>query len=217
MYRRGTEEGFRAAIAPLAKALVLEPEYVDALIMQGSVYSGLWSFGYEQDEENLRRAEQLARKALEIDDRNPGGHRLLGDLHLINYDLEAAEVEFELAIERGSLQPGVHTQLGVLRVALGDVEGGLRLLDEAISLDPLGFMWLVSAGHAHARVGHREHAVSLLKRAIEVVPNNPQARWVLAQTYYEMGQEAEALGALIAVGFPPETEKRFEKPTGNAA
>jgi tetratricopeptide (TPR) repeat protein len=214
LYRRGTEQAFRAAIAPLEQAIAMEPDYVDALIMLGFVYSGLWSFGYEFDEDHLRRAERLARSALEIDDRNPGGHRLLGDLHLIQYDLSAAEAELQLAIERGPRQPGVHTQLGALRIALGDVEDGLRLVDEAVSLDPLGFMWLISGGHAHARVGRPEHAVSLLKRAIEVVPSNPQARWSLAQTYYEMGQEAEALGALIAVGFPPEAEGAIREAYG---
>ena len=78
---------------------------------------------------------------------------------------------------------GVHSQLGVLHVALGDVEGGLRLIDEAVSLDPLGFYSLFTAGYSHARVGHPERAVPFLKRAIEVVPNYPFPRRTLAEAY----------------------------------
>ena len=69
---RGTEEALRAAIAPLEKALALDPEYVDALNELGYVYANQWGLGYDYDEDILRRAEQLARRSLELEDRNPG-------------------------------------------------------------------------------------------------------------------------------------------------
>jgi TolB-like protein/class 3 adenylate cyclase len=213
-YSQGTEEGIRAAIPPLEKALVLDPEYVDALTTLGFLYSGLRRLSYEFGEDNLRRAEQVARRALEIDDGNPSAHVILGTVHEYNYDLRAAEAEFRLAIERGPSNARVHTELGILRVALGDVEGGLRLLDQAVSLDPLRFYGLAVAGYTHARVGDKERAVRLLENAVEVEPGNPGGWTSLAQAYDRAAQEALALEALIRMGFPQGTEGEIRRAYG---
>jgi adenylate cyclase len=204
-YTGGIEAAMRAAIPSLEEALTSDPEYVDAIVTLGFLYAGLWRLGYDFDEDNLLRAEQLARRALEIDDRNSSAHGLLGTVHEFTYDVSAAEAEYQRAIERGPANARAHTSLGIVRVALGDVEGGLRLMEESVSLDPFRFMGLAVAGWTHARVGNKERAVRLLKRASEVLPGNPVAMGLLAGAYDELGQEAEAFEALIRSGFPPET------------
>jgi TolB-like protein/class 3 adenylate cyclase/Tfp pilus assembly protein PilF len=204
-YTGGIEEAMRAAIPSLEEALTSDPEYVDAIVTLGFLYAGLWRLAYDFDEDNLLRAEQLARRALEIDDRNSSAHALLGTVHEFTYDVSAAEAEYQRAIERGPANARAHTSLGIVRVALGDVEGGLRLMEESVSLDPFRFMGLGVAGWTHARVGNKERAVRLLKRASEVLPGNPVAMQLLAGAYDELGQEAEAFEALIRSGFPPET------------
>ena len=87
-------------------------------------------------------------------------------------------------------------------------------MEEAVSIDPFRFMGLGVAGHTHARVGDKERAVRLLKRAIEVVPSNPVGPNMLADTYDRLGQEALALEALIGMGFPPETEGAIRRAYG---
>ncbi len=211
-YEKGTEKMMRAAIAPLQKALTLDPEYVDALVTLGFLYVGLRRFGYELDEDNLRRAEQLATRALEIDSRNPAAHVVLGAVHEFSYEPRAAVAEYELAIERDPRNAQVHALLGSVRIALGDVEGGLELMDKAVSLDPLRFWGLALAGWAHVRVGDPEHAVRLLKRAAEVEPSLPML--VLADAYTVLGQEAEAFDAMIRVGLPPETKRTLRSAYG---
>ena len=117
-------------------------------------------------------------------------------------------------MERGPRSAEVHQELATIHVALGDIEGGLRLLEEAVSLEPLGFLVLFSAGYTQFHVGNHERAVPLLKRAIEVVPSHPFPRRILAEVYYELGQEADALDALIGVGFPPEAEGAIREAYG---
>lgn len=214
-YSQGTEEAMRAAIPPLEQALLLDPEYLDGLTTLGLLHSALRQNKYDYSEDNLRQAEQLARRALEIDRQNAEAHMILGTVHEMNYELRAAEAEFQLAIERDPGNAQVHTELGILRVALGDVGGGLRLLDEAVSLDPLGVYQLAVAGFTHARVGNdKERAIRLLENAVEVEPRNPAPHAGLALAYDRAGREAEALEALIGIGFPPETEGTIRRAYG---
>ena len=85
------------------------------------------------------------------------------------------------AAGRDTSDPHVWTTLGETQAYFGDIPGALDSFRRALRLDPWSLIALDDTGKAASTLGHTDEARRALKRSLELQPNQPQARELLAQ------------------------------------
>jgi cellulose synthase operon protein C len=138
----------------------------------------------------------------------------LGALLLRNGEVEAAEREFELALNSGpGVAPFAQISLGYVLAARGDTERGYALL-EAVASDNIdqGPRALCMLGELHLANGELEAARSSLQRAVETGHRDwaPYANVYIAMIREQEGDPVgarELLEAVIAAKHPSESAR----------
>jgi adenylate cyclase len=136
---------------------------------------------------------ELAQKALAMDDSIADAHGLLCVLYLLKreYDKAIAEGERAVALNPGGTQVLVNYANSLVHA--GSPEEAIPLFQKAIRLNPFGPSYLYREfGKVLRDTGRFEEAVSALKKAIQLAPDNIGAHIHLAATYSMLGREKEA-------------------------
>ncbi len=89
------------------------------------------------------------------------------------------------------------------------VEEGLAAIQRALELDPLSPLVLWNAGRFASMTGDHERAIELLRRAVDLSPQSPEPRRVLADAYAIAGRDEESAETILAgVPAPEQAELR---------
>lgn len=185
------------ALVMYSLTLHLQPGYVPALIRRGRLYLG---------GDDLESAGEDFERALQI---NPSSAAALAGLgmiyHRVGDSAQAAEL-MERALEMDPEATNLHDLLGLAYMDMDDLEraryhmsrSGTRraaipdpILDlvRSLSTDPSDQF---ERGLRHAGAGNLDSAVSLLGRAAEQAPDNPEYGRVYAVALARRGDAAEA-------------------------
>ena len=78
------------------------------------------------------------------------------------------------------------------------VEEGLAEVQRALELDPLSPLVLWNAGRFASLTGDHERAIELLRRAVDLSPQAPEPRRVLADAYAIAGRDQESAETILA-------------------
>lgn len=161
---------------------------------------------YEAALPELRKAAELNIDALEP-------RLLLGNAYraLNRYDEALDAYRDAKKVDRYESTP--HIESGITRVERGEVDMAIEELNHAIELDPRNVRALILLGKVSRMprpAGEKvelgrfvnpdpkaglERAVLNLTRAVELAPDNLEARYELAKTYEEMGDKDNAVAA----------------------
>ena len=135
----GTRDDLTEAQALLDQALAIDPNYADAYVEKSRVLTNF--AGYFATAEDLphyrAEAERNAKRAIQIAPELASAHNALAELYRVSLDFKAADQEFKRAL---SLSPRDATTLrdnARFGSQLGRSAEALRLVDEAIGIDPL--------------------------------------------------------------------------------
>jgi serine/threonine-protein kinase len=121
--------------------------------------------------EALTRAEQAARRALELDDRLAAAHTALAEV-LKNYGrLEESEASFQRAVNAGEPYPTAHQWYATMLVIQGRTAEALEQIREAARLDPLSLVILVELGEVLEADGQFDAATAAYDRVLELYPD----------------------------------------------
>jgi adenylate cyclase len=146
------------------------------------------------------QAEELARKAITLDETYSDAHRLWGYIYLQKRQYDEAIASQEKAV---ALSPNWSTALAHLGMGLVYAcrpEEGIRELQKAIRLNPMAPTYYhFKLGRAYRMTEQYEEAISEFKKALHGSPNSLGAWIGLASTYSLLGQEAEAREAAAKV------------------
>ena len=189
-----TREENQTARKLVEEALQLDPNYAAAWVWLGQIYwhdvRFLWA---SAPDESLAKAAECAERARAIDDDYSELHALLGFIHLIRGEFDAAIESGERAV---ALDPNGAYVTGFLGFALnwvGRPEEALNLARKAMRFSPLHPSWYVTvAAHANRLLGRYEEAVVLYQRAINQTPENITPHIGLTACYAEMGRLEDA-------------------------
>jgi TPR repeat protein len=153
--------------------------------------------------ENIRRSPQSA-----------GGRRKLPQGFYRIGDLDAALDECRVALKLESHNARAHLQLGVILLAKQDGHAAAIALMEAILLDPELTHAHYSLGNVQYSLGHLTAAIQSYRRALELQPNFPDARYRLALVLKLTNRHQEAAQFMedAAIGGVPQAQYF----TGNA-
>ena len=140
-------------------------------------------------------AEQLARKALSVNPRNPLAHEHFGTLLSELSDLPAGEWHFRRSLELGGPRPSVLANLAINLMNQGRFEEADVLFADADRLAPGELLTLGHWSKLHEMRGNLVRAAELLDRA-EAGRSPRDVDLLRAQLLSRSGRDAEALAII---------------------
>ena len=191
-------EKLEAARRNFEHALQSDPNYTLALAglawVEGQYYRSL-----DPDEAHLRRAEELAQRALAIDPRLAEAHVALGTVYVDRYEYARAAEEFRTATR---LDPDNAYAWMLLSWALGyeqppEASEAEKAGREAIRLQPSLYPAYYELGRALLLQGRYSEAIAAFEHARELSPTSPTPNLGLAQVYLAQKDYDRAITSLL--------------------
>jgi len=204
-----TREANAEATRLYEQALSIDPNYPLPYARLSNILQYVSRSGWSDDvDSDLRKAVELAEKAVALDEQNPGLHWVLGRalarIHKPGM-LKRGIESMKRAIE---LDPGfsdAYAFLGQLYAGDGRPEDGLRSVETAMRMNSrYPFWYLFVRGSNHLVAEDYEKAIADLERAMSRSPTAQFVRWVLAFAYVEAGRQEDAewqIDELKSMGF----------------
>ena len=174
----GKDPAYALAYSGLADCHVLLPAYAEL----GS-----------NPRDELPKALEAARKAVELDDTLGEAHSSLARALASDLQLPAAMSEFKRAIELNPNYATAHQWFGECLQSQGHLEEALAELKRAQELDPLSLIINSVLGFALDTVGKSDEAIAQLHKTIEIDPNFGNAHGQLGNVLQHRGRLKEAI------------------------
>jgi len=176
------------------EAIALDPDYAQAYRwLSGTHLVDVWLGSTKSPRESLRKAVELAQKALSLDDNLGGAHGLLGNIYIMKKDYKKGIREAQRAVELEPNGADAHAFLGMgLRFA--DRAGeAIPILRKAIRLNPHAPGWYMhNLAGTYRNVEKFEEATHWAERAVQENPRNVLSRIVLCSIYSVSGRMDKA-------------------------
>jgi serine/threonine protein kinase/Flp pilus assembly protein TadD len=204
-YLRGRELASRHQRKAYAHALEMFNRAIEIDSSYSRAYAGVadcyaWLYHYlEASEANLRQAEEASRKALELDRDSAEAHASRGHVLALGKHFEEARSEFETAIRLAPTLFEPHYLFaracwaqGLMAEAVSHFEDASRVRPEdfqapallATAYEALGEVEKGRAGHARA--------LQVIRRHLELYPNDVRALYMGAIALRQLGENLEA-------------------------
>ncbi len=143
--------------------------------------------------ESLKRAAQLARKALELDESCADAHALLGYHHLLAHAHDQAMAEAERAVALNPNHADNAANLACIYAVGSRPAEAAALMQRAIRLSPIYPTWYLNIlGFGHYQTGQYDEAEKALKLALQREPAYADCRLILAAAHHARGRTDEA-------------------------
>ena len=183
------------------EAIALDPDYAAAYATLGWTHVLDARIGWSDSlKQSLVRAEELAKKALSLDDTLPNARRLQGFIYLMKRQYDEAIVEQERTVTLNPNWADAHAFLGMALVFACRPEEAIESLKKAIRLNPVPpSYYFVKLGRAYRMTEQYEEAIDSYKKALHLSPKNLFAHVELAATYILLGREEKASSAAAEV------------------
>ena len=198
------------------RALALDPDNVNALIGTAQVDATLGATHLTDDPmKALAAAEVALTKALLLVPDNAIAHHFMGIVQRHTKRPTQAIAEFERALALNPNLAIARASIGLAKLFDGRAEETEGDVNEALRLSPRdqrAWVWMTFLGNAKMQLGMDEDAVKWFRRGIELNPNFPLMRFLLAAVLANLGKLKEAKAeAEAGLGLDPTfTVRRFE-------
>jgi TolB-like protein len=192
-FTRFTKEGVTEAKELYMRAIELDPTYAPAYAWLARTEVFEWISGWsEHRDRSLRRALELANKAVSLNDSLPLGHAILGWVYMWKKEHDRAIAEGEKAIALDPNDADAHVWLALSLNSAGRPEEALGLIEKAWRLNPrFPVLYLYAQGHAYFVMERYEDCISVLERGVLDSPNFLPNHLYLASCYGLLGREEE--------------------------
>jgi len=207
-----TEEGNIMARQLAQEAINLDKNYSDPYVLIAFTF---WNDGRmslsESRSESFKQAFQKVKKALALDDSNPGAHSILGGLYLYEKRYDQAIVEGEKALALGPNDAGIHVGLGNILRFVGKFEKAIVLINKAMRFNPIhASRYLSELAMCYYYVGRHEEAIKLAKKHFILADSKGENfisyyyYAILAMNYVRLGhiEKAQEAAAEVRRLFP---------------
>jgi adenylate cyclase len=176
------------------EAIELDPEFSPPYVTLGWCHmTDFWLGISESPNKSLKKAFDLAQKALSLNDANAPAYSLLGK---ITYTMGEHKKGIELGRRAVALNPNeadCHAHLGCILTYCGHPEEALYWINKAFQLNPiLPWLYYLYFGQAYNMLGRYEEAIRAYKKTLELLPGVPFALIGIAQGYSLLGKYEEA-------------------------
>jgi len=189
-----TIEGTQKAIQHLEEAIQKDPDYALAYVGLASCYFWLGQPLHAMPHrEAMPKAEELAMKALELDNTLGQAHAWLGSLKLhYHWDWAGAEKEFKLAIELDQSSSWAHQGYAFFLTRMGRHDEAIALSRRALQLDPLNLGARTTLAEHFHKARRYDEGIEQCRTVLEIDPNYQRAYYVISWIYEAKGLYTEA-------------------------
>ncbi|MBW7998553.1 MAG: tetratricopeptide repeat protein, partial [Candidatus Glassbacteria bacterium] len=181
----------------LEKALALDPDFSRAIAFLGWTHLLEVMYGWSKDPaRSLALAEELAQRAIAVDDRVYLGHTLQAGIHGVKGNFEQAIAAGERAVEASPNHVIAIQSLANNLTFAGRAEEAVVLYRKALRLSPYPPSYIRgNAGRAHYFTGNHEEAAKTFRDYLALQKQGAKARLMrlyLIASYMELGREDDA-------------------------
>jgi adenylate cyclase len=189
-----TKEGIATGRKLAEEAIALDSDFPWPYLSVSATHIIDAMFGWsESPKQSLKLAEEMAQKAVDLDDSLGVGHSFLGRIHLTKREYNEAISEGERAIVLCPNGDFSHAALAYTLHRVGRQEEAIGLYKKAIRLNPHAPAWYFSGlGRCYSMMGQYERAVREHKKNLQQNPERLGDHIALAATYVQMGREEDA-------------------------
>lgn len=173
-------------VSELDAVLVRHPDHAPALLERGRLLLVLG---------DAARALESARRAVELDAKNPEAHSTLGVACLASGQLQPALEALEVAARLAPHQPERLTNLGTVYILRGRVTEAIATYERALSLAPDDARTHGDLGAAHLANNRPDRALPHLLRATALAPDRATFLTNLGYAYQKQGQLDKAIAS----------------------
>lgn len=189
------------ARALLKRAIELDPNYAAAYAALAETHHLASSMGWaESPAASLSRAEELATKALRLDDSEVRAHVILGHIHLFHqrYDLAKEEIERAIAINPNDAL-GLAGR-GTILLWLGQTDAAIEALEQAQRIDPdLNAVDRFALSLAYYLKGRYDAAIEQAELNLRTTADANFSRVLLAAAYAQDSRAEDAARVVTTI------------------
>jgi adenylate cyclase len=196
--RKLTKEDNMIARKLLEEAIALDPNFPSPYVGLAYTYMIAVPRGWtDSPRRSLAKAEELAQKAIALDDSLDMAHALVGRLNSYKRQYEKAISEGKKAVALGPNNSGNMAMLAInLRVA-GKAEEAVKWAEKAVRINPKPpLLYMALLGYAYGDAGRYEDAITTYKKVLKQNPNYDLVPVRLSAVYMLAGHKDEARAAV---------------------
>ncbi len=196
--RKVTKDDNMLARKLLEEAIALDPNFPSPYVGLAYTYMVAVPRGWsDSPRRSLAKADELAQKAIALDDSLDMAHALVGRLYCYKRQYEKAISEGERAI---ALSPNNSSNMamlaGILMLA-GKAEDAVKWAEKAVRINPKPpLLYMFILGSAYGDAGRYEDAIKTYKKVVKQNPNFDLVPVRLPAVYMLAGYEDEARAAI---------------------
>ena len=194
-WNKRTADELRTALGYFNQAVEKDPSYAAAYAALAETYALLPEYAGVADSEMYARAEETARKALDLDPALGEAHAVFGLIKVDRWDYAGGEAELRKALEVSPGNPSTHQWYSLTLMFQGRLEDALSEMTRARDLDPLSLVINADVGFNLLFMRDYDRAIEQLKKTLELDPDFGIALGGIAEAYAMKGMYAEALDA----------------------
>ena len=200
LWEQRSEEALDRSISHFDRALQIDPNFALAYAAEAEAYVPLAVRGFRPPKEPFAKAEEMATKALALDDTLPGAHNALAAVRFNQYDWAGAEKEFKRSIELNPSYVPARLWHGYFLEALGQQSANLAERQLAQELDPLNLTAGTSLGTAYFYLGQYDKAIEEQRKTLELNPGFSMALVNLGEVYEAKSMYPDAIAVFGKAG-----------------
>jgi adenylate cyclase len=190
---KSDEESLRKSLNFFQRALDVDPNLARAWTGIAKVWLWLADL-YVRPLEAYPKVKEAASKALALDERNAEAHCYLGETkRILDRDVAGEEKELRRALEIDPNSAPAHLFLALLKISQGELNEGVKQIQEAEKLDPLSPVNCNFAVAIYLAADRIDDAIAAGKRTVQIDPNYIYFDPVLANAYREKGESQKAI------------------------
>ncbi len=191
--RQPTQGGLLRAVEEFEQAIAIDPGFAAAYAGIADAWVWLEDYGGIRSAEAFPRAEQAARRALELDPESAEAHAAMAFvLDRYHRDKPAARNYFERTLQLNPNYVNAYNLYGDTLRDLGDYPRMIEVHRKAVELDPLSYFMKTRLSSKLMAVGQLEEAERIIAGVFEDFPGNDFAHEEMGNLERNRGQLAEA-------------------------
>jgi TolB-like protein/cytochrome c-type biogenesis protein CcmH/NrfG len=199
--QRPTRAELVEARSLLRRAIEIDPNYAAAYAALAETYFTATSMGWaESPSEAVGRAEDMANKALALDESDVRAHVILGRIHIFYQRYAQARVEMDRAIALNPNDAHALAGRGNIRMWLGETDAAIADLELALRIDPeLIAMDRFALSLAYYLKDRYDAAIEQASLNLRRTEGANFSRVVLAAAYAEQNNDGEVARVVAAI------------------
>lgn len=193
-WSRFTDENLMKAVEAFNEAIRLDPDYAMPYVGIADFYNWAAIFGAIPSDEAFPKAQESARRALEIDDSIAEAYAVLAFSTLLyEWNWAGAEQMVKRALDINPNNPFAHECYSNFLVSQGLFDEGLAEIKRAEELDPVAPKALLMTAWSLYQSRHFRESVSRARKAGDMQDNFPQGLLHLGNALTQVGRTDEAI------------------------